>query len=132
MRYNISALQKTTKSTIYLPHMIEGNNPILKDINLSRAEFGKYFRLMQFGFENKITGYYTYNLFKNIVSKLKDKTNYNYLQFFVCLQVFKELGIVVTDNSDTEITNITNVKNPLNSSSFYNRLNTMKVNNNKW
>ena len=111
--------------------MIEGNNPILKDINLSREEFGKYFRLIQFGFENKITGYYCYNLFKNIVSKIKDKTNYSYLQFFVCLQVFKELGIVVSNLDDTEIVKITNVKNPLNASSFYNRLNTMKVNSSK-
>lgn len=123
----LSALQKRTKSTIYLPHMIEGVSSVLKNISLSRDVFGKYFRLIQYAYDNKITGYYCYNLFKNILAKLKEKTNYSYLQFFVCLQVFKELGIVITNETETEITQITNVKNPLNSSSFYNRLSSMKV-----
>lgn len=122
----ISTLQKSTKSTIYLPHMLEGNNPIIKKINMSRAEFGRYFRLIQFAYDNKITGYYCYNLFKNILMKLKEKAEYSYLQFFVCLQVFKELGIVKTDKNDTAIEEITNVKNPLNASAFYNRLNSIK------
>ncbi len=123
----LSALQKATKSTIYLPNNQELHCSLLKNINLSRAEFGRYFRLIQFAHENKITGYYTHNLFKNILFKIKEKANYSYLQFFVCLQVFKELGIVLTNEDDSEITKITNVKNPLNLSSFYNRLNTMKV-----
>ncbi len=123
----LSALQKTTKSTIYLPSNQDLKYSMLENINLSRNEFGRYFRLIQFAYENKINGYYTYNLFKNILFKLKEKVNYSYLQFFVCLQVFKELGIVETNNSDTEIIKITNVKNPLNASAFYNRLNTMKT-----
>ena len=123
----LSALQKVTKSTIYLPHNQDLHCSILDNINLSRTEFGRYFRLIQFAYENKISGYYTYNLFKNILFKIKEKTNYSYLQFFVCLQVFKELGIVVTNEEDTEITQITSVKNPLNASAFYNRLNTMKT-----
>jgi len=123
----LSALQKATKSTVYLPNSQELHCSILNNINLSRAEFGRYFRLIQFACENKITGYYTYNMFKNILFKIKEKTNYSYLQFFVCLHVFKELGIVVTNENDTEIVKITSVKNPLNSSSFYNRLNTMKT-----
>ncbi len=122
----ISTLQKSTKSTIYLPHMIEGNNSIIKKINLSRSEFGRYFRLIQFAKENNITGYYTYNLFKNIVSKLKDKEIYSYLQFFVCMHVFKELNIIKTNDNDSAILEITNVKNPLNASGFYNRLSTLK------
>ena len=106
----LSALQKATKSTIYLPNNQDLHLSILNNVNLSRNEFGKYFRLIQFAHENKITGYYTYNLFKNILSKLKEKTSYSYLQFFVCLQVFKELKIVVSNEHDTEITQITNVK----------------------
>jgi len=123
----ISALQKITKSTIYLPHLIDGSNQIVKNINLSREEFGRYFRLIQFACENKITGYYTYNLFKNITHKIKEKTNYSYLQFFVCLQVFKELKLVETNETDTEILKISNTKNQLNASAFYNRLNTLKL-----
>ena len=122
----ISALHKQTKSTIYLPKMVDGVSTILKDISLERDVFGVYFRLMQFAFENKITGYFCYNLYKNIIQKIKDKTKTNYLQFFVCLQVFKELGIVQTNEDDTEIIKINNEKNPLNASAFYNRLSTLK------
>lgn len=123
----LSALQKETKSTIYLPHLIEGANTLLRNVSLDRAVFGKYFRLMQFAFENKITGYYSYNMFKNVLQKIKDKFEYSYLQFFICLQVFKELGIVQTNENDSEIIQITDVKNPLNASSFYNKLNTIKI-----
>ncbi|MBE7076742.1 MAG: single-stranded-DNA-specific exonuclease RecJ [Clostridiales bacterium] len=122
----ISELQKHSKSTIYLPKSVFSPSKILKDISLSRQVFGNYFRLMQFAFENKITGYYCYNLYENILSKIK-QDNYSYLQFNVCLQVFKELGIIVTNETDSEILKITNVKNPLNSSAFYNRLSTLKV-----
>ena len=125
----LSALQKATKSTIYLPHAVDLHCSMLDNISLSRNEFGRYFRLIQFAYENKITGYFCYNLFENIISKIKERASYSYLQFFVCLQVFKELGIVVTNESDTEILQITDVKNPLNASAFYNRLSTMKIKN---
>ena len=36
---------------------------IVKNIDLSREEFGRYYRLIQFAYENKITGYYCYNLY---------------------------------------------------------------------
>lgn len=123
----LSHLQKHTKSTIYLPHSAVNPASLLKNIDLSRQEFGKYFRLIQFAYENKIKGYYCYNMFKNILSKIKEKTTYSYLQFFVCLQVFKELGIVIANENDTEILKITDIKNPLNASAFYNRLSTMKI-----
>jgi len=125
----LSALQKVTKSTVYLPHNVDLHYSILNKINLSRNEFGKYFRLIQFACENHLSGYYCYDLFNKIVSKIKQKDNYSYLQFFVCLQVFKELGIVVANERDTEILKITDVKNPLNASAFYNRLSTLKINN---
>lgn len=125
----LSELKKHTKSTIYLPHFPASTFSLMKKINLSRQEFGRYFRLIQFASENKISGYYTYNLYTNILSKLKDKSNYSYLQFYVCLFVFKELDIVITDDTDTQILAITNKKNPLNASSFYNKLSTMKVKN---
>lgn len=122
----ISALQKQTKSTIYLPHSIDGANSVLKNVSLDRAVFGNYFRLIQFANENSISGYYCYNLFNNILQKIKDKTNYSYLQFYVCLQVFKELKIVETDETDSEILKINNEKHPLNSSQFYNKLTVLK------
>ena len=122
----LSELKKFTKSTIYLPHFQASTYSILKKINLSRQEFGRYFRLIQFAYENKINGYYPYNMFINILTKIKDR-NYSYLQFYICLLVFKELGIVITNEIDTEIINITNKKNPLNASAFYNKLSTMKI-----
>ncbi len=122
----LSELNKQTKSTIYLPHNAANINILLNRVDLSRQTFGKYFRLTEFALEMKVTGYYCHHLFKNIVSKVKNKNDYNYLQFYVCLQVFKELGIVVTNESDCEILKITDMKNPLNSSQFYNRLTTLK------
>lgn len=120
----IASLQKETKSTIYLPHSLSSNKAILKGVDLSRQEFGRYFRLIQYAYENKITGYYCHNMFQNIVQQQKGE-KYNYLQFYVCLLVFKELGIVLTNENDSEIISITDKKSPLNSSAFYNRLNTV-------
>lgn len=125
----LSALQKETKSTVYLPNNQDLHYSILNNINLDRNEFGRYFRLIQFAYENKISGYYTYNLFTNILQKIKEKSNFSYLQFYICLLVFKELGIIETNEDNTEILQITNKKNPLNSSAFYNRLNTLKTKN---
>ena len=59
---------------MYLPNNQDLKYSILDGINLSRIEFGRYFRLIQFANENKISGYYTYNLFKNILGKIKEKT----------------------------------------------------------
>ena len=122
----LCALQKRTKSTIYLPHMPTHNYSILDSISLDRKLFGEYFRLIQFAYENKISGYFCHHLFTNISAKVKNKS-YSYLQFFVCLQTFKELGIVITNETDGEILTITDTKNPLNASAFYNRLSTMKL-----
>ena len=108
-----------------MPNASDLHYSLLDKVDLSRKEFGRYFRLIQFAHENKITGYYCHNLFKNILAKIKDKAEFSYLQFFICLQVFKELGIVVTNDGDTEIVNITDVKKPLNASVFYNKLNTI-------
>lgn len=118
-------LEKNTKSTIYLPHATNNASYVLKDVDLTREEFGRYYRLIQFAYENSISGHYTYNLYQNILSKIKDKSKYNYLQFVVCLDVFKELNIIETDG-DRIITKLSNSKSQLNASAFYNRLNSLK------
>lgn len=122
----LAELNKQTKSTIYLPHNTASIGLLLNKVDLSRQTFGKYFRLIEFAIEMSVTGYYCHNLYKNIISKVKNKNDYNYLQFYVCLQVFKELGIVVTNETDSEILKITDMKNPLNASQFYNRLTALK------
>lgn len=123
----LSALHQATRSTVYLPHMVATSNSLLRNVDLSRQEFGRYFRLIQYAYDNKVSGYNTYNLFKNIITRIKDKGKYSYLEFFICIQTFKELHIIETNDNDSEILNITNEKHPLNSSAFYNRLNTMKL-----
>ncbi len=123
----LSELQHHTKSTIYLPHVLDTNIMVLKDISLQRDVFGKYFRLLQFAFENKISGYYCHHFFKNILNKTKQKSDYNYLQFYICLEVFKELGLIVTNANNSAIESISNKRNPLNASSFYNRLVSIKT-----
>ncbi len=122
----LSELHKYTKSTVYLPHMVTNANSLLKKIDLSRQTFGKFFRLIQFAKDNHITGYFCHHMYSNIMSRIK-QSGYAYLQFYVCLQVFKELGIVETNDNDSEIICITDKKNPLNASAFYNRLSTMKI-----
>ncbi len=122
----LSELHKKAKSTVYLPHMPASAHSLLNKIDLSRQIFGKYFRLIQFAFENQIRGYYCYDMYHNLLAKLKDKDNYSYLQFYTCLNVFKELGIVEVSDNFNEIIKITDKKNPLNASSFYNRLATLK------
>lgn len=123
----LSELQHHTKSTIYLPHMIDKSLLLLKNISLQREVFGKYFRLLQYACENKITGYYCYNFYKNLITKSKQKTDYNYLQFYICLEVFKELGLIETNGNNSAVISISNKKNPLNASAFYNRLISMKT-----
>ncbi len=123
----LAELNKHTKSTIYLPHNLTTANHLLARVDLSRKVFGNYYRLIEFAFENNVSGYYCYHFYNNIIEKTKNKNSYNYLQFFVCLQVFKELGIIITNETDSQIIKITNVKNPLNASGFYNRLNTLKT-----
>lgn len=126
----LSEIQKNTKATIYLPHKPSSTYSLLKDVNMSRDEFGRYFRIIQFAQELKIAGYNTYDLYFKIIGKFKAKEKFNYLQFFICLNVFKELGIIETNQKDTEIIKIIDKKNLLSSSNFYNKLNIMKSNRN--
>ncbi len=121
----LSALHKVTNSVIYLPHLTISNSLTMRNVDLSREEFGRYFRLIQFAYENKISGYNTYHFYQNILLKIKDKYRYSYLQFFICLLTFKELNIIEMNEDESEIIMITNEKHPLNSSSFYNRLNSL-------
>ncbi len=124
----LSQLQQRTKSAIYLPHIPVANFHSLTNISLDRDVFGKYYRLMQFATENNIKGYYCHNFYLNIIKKIKNKDDYNYLQFYVCLQVFKELEMFITNEQDSEIISTTDKKAPLNSSAFYNRLNVTIIN----
>jgi len=123
----LSALHKHTKATIYLPHKMQFSFSTFKKIETDRATFGKYFRILQYAYDNKIVGDYDYDFYQKLMRSIGRGKEYNYLQFFVCLQTFKDLGIIETNQMDKSISKITSVKKPLNASAFYNRLNLVKI-----
>ena len=123
----LSILHKYSKATIYLPHKLQFSYSTFKKIETDRATFGKYFRAMQYACENNISGDYDYEFYQKLVRATSRNKEFNYLQFFVCLQTFKDLGIIETSQGDKSITKITNIKKPLNASAFYNRLSLVKI-----
>lgn len=123
----LSKLNKHTKACVYLPHKTQFSFSTFKDIATDRQLFGKYFRVLQFACDNKIKGDYPYELFEKIMKQIGKSKEYNYLQFFVCLNTFVDLGIIEVNEDFTQILKITQVKKPLNASAFYNRLNLIKV-----
>lgn len=123
----LSQLNKHTKASIYLPHKTQFSFSTFKDIETDRQLFGKYFRVLQFACDNKIKGDYPYEFYEKIMKMIGQKKEYNYLQFYICLTTFADLGIIELDADGTQVLKITKVKKPLNASAFYNRLNLIKV-----
>lgn len=119
----ISALNKATKATIYLPYKTQFSNSIFREISLDRNVFGEYFKLLKFAYENEIFASTPYQFYLKIVSASKRKDT-SYLQFMVCLTTFKELNIIETNNC--KITNVYMDKKSLNMSLFYNKLSLIK------
>lgn len=119
----ISALNKATKSAIYIPHKTTLNCSLLREISMDRKVFGEYFKALKFAHENDISAPTTDQLFDKIVNACKRKLSY--LQFMICWEVFKELGIIEIEN-ETKIINISMDKKSLDASLFYNRLNAIK------
>lgn len=122
----LSALNKATKATIFLPHKTQFSFSIFRNVSTNREIFGKYFRLIEYIAQNNMSDYNLYNLFINATKLINPKFKYNYLQFAVCLSVFSELGLITYDKNNIKL-NITNNKSTLNASSFYNRLNMLKI-----
>ena len=82
---------------------------------------------MQYACDNKIKGSYDYDFYEKLVKSIGRSKEYNYLQFYVCLTTFADLGLIEVTEGNTSIIKITDVKKPLNSSAFYNRLNLVKI-----
>ena len=123
----LSALHKHTKATVYLPHKMQFSFSNFKKIETDRATFGKYFRIMQYACDNKISGDYDYDFYLKLMRAIPKAKEYNYLQFFVCFETFKDLGIIEAGEGDKSVLKITNIKKPLNASAFFNRLNLVKI-----
>ena len=93
----LSCLNKHTKAEIYLPYKTKFSFSTFKKLDISRQLFGKYFRLIQFAFDNKIKGDYQYDFYEKLIRLVGGKKDYNYLQFYVCLMTFVDLKIVEVD-----------------------------------
>lgn len=119
----ISALNKATKSAIYIPHKTHLSNLMFRDISLDRKTFGEYFKVLKFAYENQISGADSYQWYQKICNASKRKLVY--LQFMICLNVFKQLNIIQTEQ-DTKITDLSMDKKELNSSTLYNQLSFIK------
>lgn len=123
----LSKLNKHTRGSVFLPHKTQFSFSTFKDVSMDRQLFGKYFRVLQFACDNKIKGDFPYDFYEKVVAKIGKPKEYNYLQFYVCLTTFVDLGIIEIDEDATQVLKITQVKKPLNASAFYNRLNLIKI-----
>ena len=123
----LSMLNRSTKAQVFLPHKTQFSFSTFRDVETDRSTFGRYFRIMEYACDNKIKGCFDYDFYEKLVKSLGKLKEYNYLQFYVCLTTFADLGIIEVAEGNTAITKITNIKKPLNSSAFYNRLNLVKI-----
>ena len=115
----ISSLNNTTKSAIYIPYKTPFSYSFFRDISVDRKVFGEYFKVLKFAYENQIVGSSAYQFYQKVVNATRRKLSY--LQFMICLTVFKQLDILQTED-DLKITNLSMDKKELSSSVFYNQL----------
>lgn len=121
----VSAVNKATKSAVYIPYKTSFSTSFFRDISVDRKVFGEYYKALKFAYDNQINGAYPYQFYQKVVNSLRRKLSYS--QFMICLNVFKQLGIIETDN-DSKITNMLTDKKELSSSTFYNQLCAIKFN----
>ena len=119
----LCALNKATKSAIYIPHKTQFSYSLFRDISVDRKVFGEYFKAFKFAYENGISGSTPYQFFTKVVNACKRKLSY--VQFMACMTTFKELEIIETEQ-DCKISNLSMDKKSLNSSVFYNKLSLIK------
>ncbi len=119
----ISALNQTTKSAVYIPYKSQFSYSLFKDVSVDRKVFADYFKVLKFAYDNQISGNSTYQFYQKIVNISKRKLSY--LQFMICLTIFKQLDIIQTEN-DVKITNISMDKKELSASTFYKQLTLIK------
>lgn len=121
----ISELNKATKSAIYIPHKTQLSNLLFREISLDRKVFGEYFKALKFAYENQIVASSNYQFYQKIISTTKRKLSY--LQFMICLTVFKQLDIIQMEN-DGKIADLSMDKKELSSSILYRQLSSIKSN----
>lgn len=115
----ISALNKATKSAIYIPHKSQFSYSMFRDISVDRKVFGEYFKVLKFAYDNNISAPTTYEFFVKTMNACKRKLSYT--QFMLCLTTFKQLNIIETEE-DKKIINVYMDKKVLTGSTFYNKL----------
>ena len=119
----ISALNQTTKSAIYIPHKTPFSTTFFREISVERKVFGEYFKALKFAYDNQISAQSVYQFYQKVVNASRRKLSY--LQFMICLTIFKQLNIIKTDN-DLKIIDISMDKKDLSESAFYNKLSAIK------
>lgn len=122
----VAQLNKQTKSAIYIPHKTQLSNLLFRDISVDRKVFGEYFKVLKYAYDNQIVGSNVYQFYQKIINATRRKLTY--LQFMVCLTVFKQLEIVKTNDSNTNVVEISMDKKELMASVLYRQLNVLKTN----
>ncbi len=119
----ISALNKATKSAIYIPHKSQFSYSLFRDISVDRKIFGEYFKVLKFAYDNEISANTPYQFYEKTSNMCKRKLSY--CQFMLCLAIFKQLNIIETE-ADCKIINLFMDKKELNSSALYRKLSAIK------
>lgn len=119
----VSALNKTTKSAIYIPHKTPFSYSLFREISTDRKVFGEYFKILKFAYDNQITGSNSYQFFQKLMNSTRRKLSY--LQFMICLNVFKQLDIIKVED-DCKIVDLSMDKKDLSSSVLYTQLASIK------
>jgi len=119
----ISAVNKITKSAIYIPHKTQFSYSLFRGISVDRKVFGDYFKVLKFAYENEISATSSYQFYTKVSNACKRKLSY--CQFMTCVTVFKQLNIIETEN-DCKIVNLFMDKKDLNSSTLYKRISAIK------
>ncbi len=123
----ISAVNKATKATVYLPYKSQFSYSLFKNISLDRKVFGEYFKLLKFACDNGVVGNSMYTFYNKLITSAKRK-DCSYLQFVICVHVFKELNIIELNENLSGVLKVDMDKKSLNSSQFYNKLMAIKSN----
>jgi len=115
----IGAVNRATKSAIYIPHKSQISYSSFKGLSVDRKVFGEYFKVLKFAYENGISASTPYQFYLKVINACKRRLNY--LQFRACITAFKQVDIIETED-DCKIINLSMDKKSLNASVFYNKL----------
>jgi single-stranded-DNA-specific exonuclease len=118
----IKQLNKHTSATIYTPQV--GYQKRQFHFSTNREVFGTYFNAIKQAIKQKVQSHNLYFYFEAVKKQNKQISNFNFVQFYACLEVFCELNIIeVVQNKGVYYLKLNkNIKSNLEHSRFYNKL----------